>query len=267
MIRRSSLAVPLPPVADDADLPVPPAAPTRGNVLAVLPAHNEAATIRTVVERVLRHVDRALVVDDGSDDETGREAARVPGVEVLRIPRTGKGGALRAGFLQALEHGYAWVLTLDSDGQHDPDEIPRFLGAAAAGDPALVVGSRRGDLASMPWLRRQTNLFMSWVVSRFASQSIPDSQNGFRLIATRVLREIPLTTTHFETESELLVGASRRGFRIGSVPVSTIYRVGGHSHIRKVPDTWRFLKLCARLATRTASAPEPSAPCLVGGRR
>ena len=99
----------------------------------------------------------------------------------------------------------------------------------------------------MPWLRRATNRFMSSLLSRFARQPIADSQSGHRLaVVTHVLREVPLTTNHFETESELIVAAARRGFRIGSVPVRTIYRTGGKSHIRKVPDTWRFLKLCVR---------------------
>jgi hypothetical protein len=98
--------------------------------------------------------------------------------------------------------------------------------AHAEGVP-FVVGSRCADLAVMPWLRRATNRTMSWWLSRLARQEIPDTQNGFRLIATAVLREIPLTTCHFETESELLVAASRRGFRIGSVPIRTIYRKGG----------------------------------------
>jgi glycosyltransferase involved in cell wall biosynthesis len=173
----------------------------------------------------------------------------MPGVEVIRIPRSGKGAALRVGFRHAVEAGFDWVLTMDSDGQHDPLEIPRFFAAARDGAtsvPAVIVGSRRGDLAAMPWLRRATNVFMSWLISRCARQRIPDSQNGFRLISTRLLREVPLTTSNFETESELLVGAARRGFLIGSVPVSTIYRKGGQSHIRKVPDTLRFLRLLAR---------------------
>jgi glycosyltransferase involved in cell wall biosynthesis len=244
MIRRADTTALLDLGSSRGAAPWPP--PSRANVLALLPAHNEQATVKAVLEGVLRHVERALVVDDGSEDATGEEAARLPRVEVLRIPRSGKGGALRAGFGRALERGYAWVLTLDSDGQHDPGEIPRFLGAAREGAPPLVVGSRRGDLADMPWLRRATNLLMSWLVSRLARQEIPDSQNGFRLISTQVLREVPLTTSHFETESELLLGASRRGFRVGSVPVRTIYRAGGRSHIRKVPDTWRFLRLCVR---------------------
>jgi glycosyltransferase involved in cell wall biosynthesis len=249
MIRRADALAVLPPAR------CPP--PTRGNVLALLPAHNEQATVREVLEGVLHHVDQALVVDDGSDDRTSEEAARVGRTDVLRIPRTGKGGALRAGFKRAVENGYDWVLTLDSDGQHDPGEIPAFLAAAHVESVPMVVGSRCGDLAEMPWLRRATNLFMSWWLSRLARQAIPDSQNGYRLIATAVLREIPLTTCHFETESELLVAAARRGYRIGSVPIRTIYRKGGVSHIRKVPDTWRFLWLCAR---RPWSAPPVEPP-------
>lgn len=232
--------------------------PTRENVLALLPAHNEQATVREVLEGVLRHVDRALVVDDGSDDATGSEASALDSVEVLRIERTGKGGALRAGFSRAVDAGFAWVLTLDSDGQHDPDEIPDFLGAARGGEPPMVVGSRRGDLAAMPWLRRATNVFMSWFLSRCARQQVPDTQNGYRLISTQILREIPLTTCHFETESELIVAASRRGYRIASVPVRTIYRRGGQSHIRKVPDTWRFLKLCTSRPWNRAPSPPAS---------
>jgi glycosyltransferase involved in cell wall biosynthesis len=217
-----------------------------GNVLALLPAHNESGTIAEVLEGALAHCARALVVDDGSDDATGAEAARIPGAEVLSIPRSGKGAALRAGFAVAIARGYEWVLTLDSDGQHDPAEIPSFFTRARVGRVAMVVGSRRHQQASMPWLRRVTNDLLSWWLSRLARQAIPDSQNGFRLIATALLREVPLTTSHFETESELLVAAARRGFEIGSVPIRTIYRKGGRSHIRKVPDTWRFLRLCAR---------------------
>lgn len=244
MIRRAVPTALADPGASRADDAAPWPAPSRENVLALLPAHNEQEAVRSVLEGVLLHVDGALVVDDGSDDATGAEAASVPRVEVLRIPRTGKGGALRAGFGRAVELGFPWVLTIDSDGQHDPSEIPRFLGVARDGTSPMVVGSRRGDLADMPLLRRATNVFMSWLLSRFARQEIPDSQNGYRLISTRVLREVPLTTSHFETESELLLGAARRGFRIATVPVRTIYRRGGKSHIRKVPDTWRFLKMC-----------------------
>lgn len=242
--------------------PLPPM-PTRANVLALLPAHNEQATIREVAEAVLRHVDRALVIDDGSDDRTSEEAVRVARTEVLRIPRTGKGGALRAGFAHAVAAGFDWVLTIDTDGQHDPDEIPAFLAAANAGGVPMVVGSRRQDLADMPLLRRATNVFMSWWLSRLAHQAIPDSQNGYRLIATTVLREIPLTTCHFETESELLVAAARRGVPIGSVPVRTIYRKGGTSHIRKVPDTWRFLRLCVRRPWTSGRGAEQRASAIV----
>ena len=261
MIRRAA------PFADTAAPARDPGAgwpaPCRANVLALLPARDESANLGQVLAGVLRQVEQVLVVDDGSGDDTARIAASVPGVAVVRIPQSGKGAALRVGFRHAVDEGFDWVLTLDSDGQHDPDEIPRFFEAARHGAPPVIVGSRRGALEGMPLLRRATNVFMSWLVSRYARQRIPDSQNGFRLISTRLLREVPLTTSNFETESELLVNAGRRGFEIGSVPVSTIYRKGGKSHIRKVPDTLRFLRLCARKPWLSESGPALRSPASI----
>lgn len=232
----------------------------RASVLAIVPANNEAENIEAVVRAVRKHLDHVLVVDDGSEDETAHIASRIPNVEVLRIPWGGKGGALREGFSAALQRRYSWVLTIDADGQHDPAEIPRFLAAAQAGEADLLVGSRRSDLSRMPRVRRITNLSMSWLISRLARQPIPDSQNGFRMIRADVLRSIPLTTHHFELETEVLFESARAGFRISSVEVTTIYRINGRSHIRKVPDTWRFACLAAReMRRRLFSLPDHAA--------
>src|SRR3989442_4786530 len=110
----------------------------RSGVLVLVPAHDEAPRIRRVVSAAARH-GPVLVVDDGSSDRTGAEAAAAGASVIRQRPNQGKGAALRAGFAAALEQGYEAVITLDGDGQHDPAEIPAFLGAYArrsvAGQP------------------------------------------------------------------------------------------------------------------------------------
>jgi hypothetical protein len=135
------------------------------------------------------------------------------------------------------------VLALDADGQHDPTAAPRLLAALEGAD--VIVGSRDSDRGDMPWLRRATNSVTTWVVSRLAGQRIPDSQSGYRAIRSSVIRAVRPKSRRFDYESEFLIGAARAGFRIGQVPVPTIYNAPG-SHIHPVRDTLRFIRLVVR---------------------
>ena len=217
----------------------------------ILPAYNAARHLGAVI-RDLREVApalRILVVDDGSSDQTA-ETARRAGADLLIHPQNrGKGAALVTGFGWAVDTGLEWVYTMDADGQHLPAEMIRFWDAAQRGPCDLVVGNRMDRTAAMPWLRKRTNEFTSWVISRLAGVRIPDSQNGFRLLRVTCLRDLRLRTTRYDTESEMLVRLARRGCRIGSAPISTVYG-DQDSSINPWIDTLRFFRLIASLLVR-----------------
>jgi hypothetical protein len=136
------------------------------------------------------------------------------------------------------------VVILDGDGQHLPEEIARFIASAATG-AHLFVGTRMSDVRTMPLVRRIVNRYMSRRISRVCGQDIPDTQCGFRMLDAAVIPLVLEGTDRFEYETEMLIVVSRKGFRIESVPVSTVY--GDEvSSIHPVRDTLRFLKLMRR---------------------
>ena len=141
--------------------------------------------------------------------------------------------------------GLGYVITLDADGQHNPAEIPKFARCVADTGADVVVGNRFGALGAMPWLRRTTNWLTSKVVSLLARTSIPDSQNGYRMISARVIEAVPVAATRYEAESEILIKAGKKGFSIRSVPVETIYGEEV-SAIHPVMDTVRFFRLVSK---------------------
>ena len=209
--------------------------------VAVIPCLNEQQTIRLLVKVVRTVLPKVIVVDDGSTDATATEAASA-GAEVLRLPQNrGKGAALRFGLNHAHSRGFTWALTLDGDGQHDPNDIPALLSRAEASNAALVVGNRMSDAASMPWLRRNVNRWMSRRLSKLAGQPLEDSQCGLRLLNLSAWSGLRLSTEHFEFESEMLIEFAKAGQRIRFVPVRTIYG-STQSRIRPLSDTWRWLR-------------------------
>jgi GT2 family glycosyltransferase len=152
--------------------------------------------------------------------------------------------ALRTGFEAAVGAGTEAVITMDSDGQHLASEAGRFVDAWEEGAD-VVVGDRMADNDNMPWLRKRTNEFTSWVISRVAGARIPDSQNGYRLFDAEVLRSVKLESRRYDMESEILIRAARQGYRIASVPISTIYH-DEESSINPFVDTFRFFRLVWR---------------------
>jgi polyprenyl-phospho-N-acetylgalactosaminyl synthase len=210
---------------------------------AVIPAHNEAGEIGPLVDAVRGRIPLVLVVDDGSSDGTGAVAA-AHGAEVVRheVCR-GKGAALKTGFARLLGQGCAAAVTMDGDGQHRPEDLEAFLRAWRIHPGTDVfVGSRKITGTDMPFIRRATNLAMSLLISFIAFQLVPDTQNGFRLIRRNVLSSVRTGTSHFDMETEFLIKASWRGFRIRPVPVATIYR-DERSKIRPMKDTTRFFRM------------------------
>ena len=221
-------------------------------VCVFMPAYNEERHIAEVVRGARALGLPTLVVDDASADATV-ERARVAGADVVRHDRNqGKGVALATGLAWAREHGFAAAVTLDGDGQHDPAEIPLFIDCAERTGADIVVGSRflrrggGGGIGLMPPHRKITNWFMSRVLSGVAGTRLTDTQSGFRLIRTDAWSRLKLSTSGFDTESEMLVRASRRGMLVREVPISTIYG-DETSSISPARDTLRWIALLWRL--------------------
>jgi len=208
--------------------------------VAVIPCFNEAPHIAALVAEVRGHLPNIIVVDDGSTDGTAQKATTA-GAEVIRLERNGgKGAALRAGWRQARQQGFTWVLTMDGDGQHAPEDIPKFLARAEHHGAALVVGDRMGNCAAMPWLRRQVNRWMTRRLSALAGVHLTDSQCGFRLAHLETLARLPLSARRFEIESETLLTFLAAGWRVEFVPIRVIYE-SERSSICPFMDTWRWL--------------------------
>jgi glycosyltransferase involved in cell wall biosynthesis len=208
---------------------------------AVIPCLNEQAAIGTVVATVRRFLPVVFVVDDGSSDGTSRVAEQA-GAEVLRHETSrGKGAALHSGWQRARERGFAWALSMDGDGQHSPRDVPSFLNQAERTGAELISGNRMADPANMPWLRRQVNRWMSTRLSKFTGRKLPDTQCGFRLMNLKAWASVPLASTHFEIESEVLLAFAQAEFRIEFVPVQVIYETE-RSKIDPLRDTVRWFR-------------------------
>jgi glycosyltransferase involved in cell wall biosynthesis len=216
-------------------------------VAVVIPAYEVVNTIRAVVTRTQSAMARAqvIVVDDGSTDGTG-DAARGLGPEtaVRSFPRNrGKGAALREGIDRALAHGASLIVTLDADGQHPPEEIPRLLEPIRKGRADLVLGARRRN-GPMPIARRLSNWLSAGLATRIGGQPVIDAQTGFRAFTRAVAEQVRPVGDRYEYEANFLFGALKSGFRILSVEVPTIY--GSASHFRTWTDTWRVARVFAR---------------------
>jgi glycosyltransferase involved in cell wall biosynthesis len=220
------------------------AAIDRTTVAAVIPAYLEEKHIADVVRRTRQQLDHVAVIDDGSTDATA-ESARNTGAEVIVHPQNrGKGESIKTGLRHWLDRNFAYVVTLDGDGQHRPEEIERFLAAASTG-AELLVGTRMTNVREMPLLRRAVNRYMSNKISRLCGQPIPDTQCGFRMVHRDLIPDLLGGADRFEYETEMLILASRKGCRIESVPITTVYS-DEVSSIHPVRDTIRFFKLMRR---------------------
>lgn len=215
--------------------------------LIVIPAYNSAKLLVELLPRVRRAAPdlEILVVDDGSTDST-RSVVESSGASVLSLPENrGKGEALRTGFAEGLRRGADAVVQMDADGQHAPEYLPRFFAAFERGEGDVIMGTRDFRVGNMPLLRRLSNVWTSWAISRMAGVRIADSQSGYRLLSRRALEMIKPQSGRFAYESEYLILAGRAGLKIGSVPISTVYH-GEGSFIRIGRDAPRFLQLVWR---------------------
>jgi glycosyltransferase involved in cell wall biosynthesis len=223
-----------------------PLAQIRSQTAAVIPSYQDEKHIGDIVRRTRERLDHVLVVDDGSSDRTAQRAREAGAEVIVHHQNRGKGEAIKTGLGHWLGREVTWVSLLDSDGQHLPEEIDRFLTAAVGATQAtFLIGNRMNNLTGMPFIRRVANRYMSRQISRLCGQEIPDTQCGFRMLNRQLVPELLSGGNRFEYETEVLIIASRKGYRIESVPITTVYS-DQVSKIHPMRDALRFLKLMWR---------------------
>jgi UDP-N-acetylglucosamine---dolichyl-phosphate N-acetylglucosaminyltransferase len=209
--------------------------------LVVVPAYNEGATIASVLTSIRGSYD-VVVIDDGSTDATATIAAQCGAAVLQHCVNRGLGAALRTGFRYACDAGYEVVVTLDADGQHDPDEIPRLLDAIHVG-AAVVIGRR--DSVQMPTIRQLYNAVGAALTSGLFGGPLRDSQSGFRALRTKVLRDFDLKTSRMEISSEILAECHRLQLAVAEVPITVRYTEysmsKGQSLFEGARTAWRLV--------------------------
>jgi len=227
--------------------PTQPLTPER--IAVVIPALNEALRIRAVVEAALRHCPNVILVDDGSDDGTVEAVADLPLTVLRHAHRMGKGAGLRDGFAEALRRGFAAVLTMDGDGQHSADDIPRLLAAANRFPGWIVIGARLRKRANQPLYRRLANEFGDWGIAWGTGYQVADSQSGQRLYPAEACRLAcsGIPGEDFVFEAQVVMSAAQElHMRCVSVPIEARYNeIHGApdfrpSHFRPLRDLWRI---------------------------
>jgi len=239
------------------------------NIAVVIPAYNEAATIRDVALRALHQLPTVYVVDDGSSDGTSAQVSDI-GVHCIRnAGNCGKGGAIVAGAEAALAAGASGVITLDGDGQHAPEDIPGLLAAADRVPSAIVIGARVRNRDRAPPARRMANAIADFWVSWAAGLRIQDTQSGFRYYPASVF-DLPVghgRSAGFVFESEVLIEAVRHGHGCICVPIDTVYpKQARASHFRPFKDISRIVVMVAGKLLKWGLYPLGLARTLFGKR-
>jgi glycosyltransferase involved in cell wall biosynthesis len=217
--------------------------PANSRILALIPAYNEEVGVADVVRGASKFL-TALVVDDGSHDNTARLAEEAGAVVLRQIPNQGKGAAMRLGFKYALENGYDALITLDADRQHNPEEIPVFLDCFASTKADLIIGAR--DFRKMPIVRRVSNTIGRAMFSWALGQQDRDNQSGYRLISSRLMQHLISSTERgFEFEVEMVAVCVKLGYRLEWVTIQTIY-ADEKSHISPLKHIVNWFRIIAK---------------------
>jgi glycosyltransferase involved in cell wall biosynthesis len=200
-------------------------------IIAAIPCLNEGRFISDIVARARKHADTVIVIDDGSTDNTA-EAARLAGASVIRHKaRRGVGVAVRVAFEAAKTYDADALITLDGDGQHDPDEIPRVLAPILNNEADLVIGSRflPANVIEIPRYRKFGIDVITWLYNFGSKKKVSDSQSGFRAHSRRLLEAMKITENGFGYSVQVLIQARKKGFLVKEVPISCIYHSEGSS--------------------------------------
>lgn len=224
-------------------------APTGVRFAVIIPAYNEAGTIKPLVEKVLQHTVNVFVVDDGSADDTLAQLQGLPVTVLVNETNQGKAASLWRGMQAALETGVDAVITMDGDGQHNPDDIPQLLSAAHQYPQCLIIAARLLNREHAPKARLFANNFADFWISWAAGQWVSDSQSGYRLYPAGLIRAVDIPRTRYRSfvfESEMAIEAARHGYPCVPVAIKSVYLHGGRSsHFRPVADITRIVLMVA----------------------
>ena len=196
-------------------------------VVVVLPALNEGAAIGEVIRGIPRVIDDLevvpLVVDDGSSDDTSRTARSSGALVIKHVTNVGVGAATRTGFAAALDMGAYLVVTMDSDGQHDPSDIPALVRQAVQGNYDLVIGNRMMQPKGMPFSRVAANWLLNAITLVAYGGSVSDSQSGFKCLSRSALQTMELKADQYDICSEIVGEIFSKGLTYSSVLVKPVY--------------------------------------------
>ena len=210
-------------------------------ICAIIPVFNEEKQIQNVINNVLNYVDKVIIVNDGSTDNSLHCIKPSDRIIILNHKNNlGKGSALKTGFEQSIKLKSEITITIDADNQHDPTFIPDFLVKIEKFD--CVIGNRLKTKSSMPIHRRLSNYLTSKILSLKTGLNILDSQSGFRAFKTNILPEILPSFSGFEAESEMIVKISKKKYLLGFSEISTIYGEDD-SKMKAIPTILGFIRV------------------------
>ncbi|WP_321389645.1 DUF2062 domain-containing protein [uncultured Desulfuromusa sp.] len=230
------------------------AVPEEGiQVFVVVPVYNHAETLRQVVEAVLRHHPQVLVVDDGSTDGGAETLVGLPVELISHRQNMGKGAALCSAAEWGLRRGFTHMISIDADGQHDPEDLPRFLTAVDKSPKALIVGHRDFAQQSIPGSSRFGRKFSNFWLRLQTGSQLKDSQSGFRAYPLLVFQQLNFWTRRYNFEIEVLVRSAWAGVDLQDVDISVYYPSADEriSHFRGFMDNWRLTLLNTHLTLRS----------------
>lgn len=216
----------------------------------LIPTYNNAKTIENVILSTLEYCDDVILVNDGCTDNTAEILAKYSQLTIVTHPvNQGKGVGLRNGFKKAVESGFDYVISIDSDGQHYPSDFIVFLNKIEQEPGSLIIGARNMTVENVPTKSTFGNKFSNFWFWAETGISLPDTQSGYRLYPVQRLKKIWLFTTKFELEIEVIVKAAWRGIPVVSVPVSVYYAPQEErvTHFKASRDTTRISFLNAYL--------------------
>jgi glycosyltransferase involved in cell wall biosynthesis len=212
-------------------------------VCVLIPTYNNEKTIASVIEGVSEYTRNIIVVNDGSTDSTSEILNRFSYVNCISYPENqGKGMALRLGFKKAVELGYDYAISIDSDGQHFANDLPVFLEKLKTHSRAIIIGARNMEQASVPGKSNFGNRFSNFWFRLETGIRITDTQSGYRLYPVSLLHDVNYFTAKYEFEIEVLVRAAWSGIEIVQTPVKVYYpeKEQRVSHFRPFRDFSRI---------------------------